>query len=153
MFHKSLALALVMCLLTSFVDAQESSKSWWNWGSDKEPSRSSTFFGSSSKSKPSMTSMFKLPSWSKSKSKSGSKSSTYSKMTRTSKRWWDNTTDFLNPFNDGKPKTTTPQNSWQSRNKPVEKKKGWFDWMTVEDKKEDRIETIGDWLRQPPVTP
>jgi hypothetical protein len=71
-------------------------------------------------------------------------------MTSTSKRWWDNTTDFLNPFNDAKPEKKPVESDWWSeRNKPKEEPKGMFSWMRGEEKKEKEIKTVNDFLSLP----
>jgi hypothetical protein len=154
-YIRYLLCCVVVCSITgSKLVAQESS-SWWPFGaSEKTETRSSSYFGSS---KPKATtssskdSWFKWPSWS-SKSKPKSKSSSMvSRAGKTSKRWWDNTVDFMNPFNDSKPAQTHGYQSdyWSSRNKPKEEKSsGMFGWMWQEEKQE--LSTVNDFLALPP---
>ncbi len=164
--QRIVTLGLVFVFMTSHaLLAQESkSSSWWPFGSSAKSSaepetRSSSFFGASTiKSKSSTStsgsksgsSMFKLPSWSKSKSKS---KSSVSKMGRSTKKWMNNTADFLNPFNDSKPEPAPlhgyQTDYWSNRNKPKEEKSsGMFGWMWKEEE-EQKISSVNDFLKQP----
>lgn len=151
----------IVVLLPGVLPAQESksSSSWWPWSSTsskpESETRSSSFFGSSDK-KSSSESKFKLPSWPKSKPsnklKTGSNSqSTFSKMGKSTKKFMSDSADFLNPFNDSKPSATkahgNQSNYWNDRNKPKEEKKGMFDWMWVEEKKDEPPQSMDDFLR------
>ena len=146
-------LILVVCSSKSLVAQESKSSSWWPFGSSakSEPeTRSSSFFGASApKPKSSSTSMFKLPSWSRSKSRS---KSTFSKMGSSTKKWMYNTADFLNPFNDGKPKASQSHgyqtDYWSERNKPKEEKSSMFGWMWKEEE-EKPISSVNDFLKQP----
>ena len=148
-----LGLMLVVFSSSSLVAQESKSSSWWPFGSaaKSEPeTRTSSFFGASApKPKSSTPSMFKLPSWSRSKSKS---KSTFSKMGSSTKRWMSNTADFLNPFNDGKPKASQSHgyqtDYWSDRNKPKEEKSSMFGWMWKEEE-EQPISSVNDFLKQP----
>ena len=150
----SLSLLLVFALSNSVVAQESKSSSWWSFGSSKskEETRPSSFYGASTtKAKSSGSSMFKLPSWSKSKTKSKSKSS-FSKMGSTTKKWMNNTADFLNPFNDSKPKVSQAHgyqaDTWANRKKPKEEESsGMFGWMWKETE-EPKISTVNDFLKQ-----
>lgn len=94
--------------------------------------------------------MFKLPTWSKTKSKS---KSSFSKMGTTTKKWMNNTADFLNPFNDSKPKVSQAHgyqsDTWANRNKVKEEKSsGMFGWMWQEEEL-PKDQTVNDFLRNP----
>ena len=128
---------------TAFADG------WWNPFSKSSASRdSSPLYPSSSStsgSKSSWMPTFKAPKmpWSKSGPKVGSysrnKGSTWDKMSRTSKRWWNKTAEMLDPYPEPAPEKYTPE-------KP---KTNWFTgWFS---KKDDgkKIETVPEWLGQP----
>ena len=75
-------------------------------------------------------------------------------MGSTTKRWMYNTGDFLNPFNDGKPKATESSHGyqteyWADRNKPKEEKSSMFGWMWKEEEEEKKISSVNDFLAQP----
>jgi len=65
----------------------------------------------------------------------------------------NNTADFLNPFNDSKPKATPSHgyqtDYWENRNKPKEEKSsGMFGWMWKEEE-EPKVSSVNDFLKQP----
>ena len=148
-------LGLVLVVFSSNTVLAQDSKSsaWWPFGTSSKSAtetRSSSFFGASSpKPESSSSSMFKLPSWSRSKAKS---KSTMSRMGSTSKKWMYNTADFLNPFNDGKPKVSQSHgyqsDYWSDRNKPKEEKNSMFGWMWKQEE-EKKISSVNDFLAQP----
>lgn len=74
------------------------------------------------------------------------------KMGSTTKKWMNNTADFLNPFNDGKPKESQTHgyqtDYWADRNKLKEEKSGMFDWMWKKEE-EKKISSVNDFLAQP----
>ncbi len=115
------------------------------YAQDDTSTRKSSFFGSSG----SKSSFFKLPTWSKSP-KDSNKPSMYQRMSGTTKRWWDNTTDFLNPFNDAPPpKKPESTNWWRVEENPPEKSKGWFSGLWQPEEKPKKLETVNDFLKQP----
>lgn len=147
-------LGLVLVIFSSnALVAQETKSSWWRFGADSESepeTRTSSFFGASTpKSSSSSGSMFKLPSWSKTKKQS---KSNMSKMGSTTKKWVSNTADFLNPFNDGKPKLDSSHgyqtDYWADRNKPKEKPSGMFSWMWKEEEEKKPL-SVNEFLAQP----
>jgi hypothetical protein len=76
-----------------------------------------------------------------------------SRATKTSKKWWDNTVDFMNPFNDSQPKSKSAHGyqtpSWSNRSKPEEEKRsGLFSWMWVEEKVDEPPTTVNGWQAQ-----
>lgn len=72
-------------------------------------------------------------------------------MSRTTKSWWDKTTDLLDPFPDDKPKNSDSMAYGvfeDSKKKPVQKE-SWMSGLWKSDKKkDDDIKTIGDWMDQ-----
>ncbi len=86
--------------------------------------------------------------WSRSKPK---KQSTMSRMGYTTRKWMYNTADFLNPFNDGKPKATQSHgyqtDYWSNRNKPRGRKEQSLRWMW-KGKKKQKISSVNDFLSQ-----
>jgi hypothetical protein len=92
---------LVTCATT--VSAQEK-KSWWSFSSGSD----SATVSNSAKS----SSMFSLPTWAKPKPKSKWEPSMSSKIKKTSKTWWNNTVDFLNPFNDANDSEPVSDGRW-----------------------------------------
>ena len=73
-------------------------------------------------------------------------------MGSSTKKWMYNTADFLNPFNDGKPKASQSHgyqtDYWSERNKPKEEKSSMFGWMWKEEE-EKPISSVNDFLKQP----
>jgi hypothetical protein len=78
------------------------------------------------------------------------------RMGNTTKKWMNNTADFLNPFNDGKPDSAQKQGyqahgyqtqAWSNR-APKEEKKSMFGWMWAEEE-EKPISSVNDFLAQP----
>lgn len=135
---------VMVCLFATPLKADD----WiWNpFSKSSSKSSSSPLYRNSSTSK-SKSSW--LPQWSWPKSGrngpnvttySRSNTSTWSKMTKTSKQWWDKTTEMLDPYPDPKPSKYSSY--------PSDKKKdGWFDgWFKRDDSK--KIETVPDFLRQ-----
>lgn len=71
----------------------------------------------------------------------------WKRLTRSSKQAWDSTTDFLNPFNDGKKKKSAmPRNLGYQPQQMQPKKSGMFDWL-VPPPAEPEPETLGDFLK------
>ena len=157
-------LSLVILTICSTVGlTQESSKPWWNPFAKDESStatgvRKSNFFnGSGSESKKPMFQLPKMPWTSSAKNASGAiprrrGPSMLSRMGSTTRRWWDNTIDFVNPFDS--PKSTLGRGYQpQNLNTPYAKKKtssgkGPFGWLWREEQIE-RPTSVPDWLKQP----
>jgi hypothetical protein len=143
---KLIAFVLMACVLSSTVNSEE-----WSWNPFKKSSASREsspiYVGADSGSKKSSwLPSLKMPkspfssSGPKVSSYSKSNTSTWSKMSRTSKQWWNKTTELLDPYPDPKPsRYQGPEASG--------KKGNWFTGMFQrEDTK--KIETVPDWLRQ-----
>lgn len=151
-----LGLVLVVFSSNSALSQESKSSAWWPFGSSSKAeaeTRSSSFFGSSTpKPKSDSSSMFKLPSWPKPKPKPTPKPGwSVSKMGTKTKNWMYNTADFLNPFNDGKPKAEPShgyQTDYWSNRKPKEEKKSMFGWMWPEEE-EKPITSVNEFLAQP----
>lgn len=102
----------------------------------KNPFASGSKTTRSRKNDQSWWSNWKAP-WTSSKSKSmrSTSSSTWSKMSKGTKRWWDATTDALDPFPDDKPASST-------RNNPKESSSFW-PWGK---KEESKVENMHDFM-------
>jgi hypothetical protein len=136
------------------VFAQEKSAPWWNpfaGGSESGtamadgPVRDSSLFTGGKGA----GSIFKLPDWTvDSKPSSSQKSpSAISRIGKTSKRWWDNTVDFVNPFDT--PNKKFKQGYQPQYEQPQSKSgSGLFGWMWREETVESPT-TVNDFLRQP----
>jgi hypothetical protein len=127
----------------------------WTWGpfSKAESSRdASPLYStkSSSASKSWMPTM-KMPTmpWSSKKtgprvsSYSRSNSSTWTKMSKTSKRWWSKTAEMLDPYPDPKPST------YASHSETKKPKTSMFNWFQPKESTEPR--TANEFLRQEPL--
>lgn len=142
-------------LSASVASAQVTTAAGW-FGNDEDDSvRTSSYFSDSKKPSSSTSSWkpsWKMP-WFSSQSKSRSKSkSMFGRMSSTSKKWWGNTVDFMNPFNDGssKPQPHGYQSSyWGSQTSQSQtKESSWWPWAKQE---EEPIESVNDFLRLSPV--
>ncbi len=105
---------VVGVLMSAKLEAQEA-KPWWQFGaSEKSELRSRTDASGAKANSGTASTGFNLPfSPSKSKPKTQSrKDSVFTRVGKTSKRWMDNTVDFINPFNDSDP---TPAQADQSK--------------------------------------
>ncbi len=97
---------VVVALVASSGWSQEktTSSAWWpfSMASSTESKSSKPTYSPArpSKSTSEEDSWFQLPTWMKPKPKSKWEPSMSTKIRKTSKKWWDNTVDFLNPFND-----------------------------------------------------
>lgn len=127
----------------------------WTWGpfSKSSSSRDSSplYSKSSSGTKswlPTLPTM-KMPKmpWSNSGPKVNSYSrnntSTWGKMTKTSKRWWNKTTELLDPYPDPKPSTYTTSDSQPP------KPSFWSGWFGSKEPEGPR--TANDFLAQPTI--
>ncbi|MEQ1826045.1 MAG: hypothetical protein ABL921_08865 [Pirellula sp.] len=63
------------------------------------------------------------------------------KISKTSKRWWNNTLDALDPYPDPKP------SKYSSMSESEKKKGNWFTGMFQREEPK-KIETVSDWLKQ-----
>lgn len=128
--------------------AQEEGKSRWNPFStandDSEVRQSSFFDGKSEDSEP-MIKLPKLNFFGSKKSKKGP--STLGKMTASSKRMWNSTVDFLNPFDSKAPQ---PQRQMGYQPQAAEpEKKGMFNWLWKPSKDPEELSNVNDFLSQP----
>ncbi len=160
--HKIAVLCLLLCLAGS-AHGQTSTTQWWNpttWGSQDGGVRKSTFFNSTPKKstdKP-LLSMPKMP-WSSDKqateptyvepkvatAQASSGPSMLSRMSQSTKRTWNNTVDFLNPFE--KEPAQPVQQGYQPQNKTEKKGSGMFGWMWREETTE-RPTSVNEFLKQ-----
>ncbi len=155
-----LALAIALAALNQTSVGQEKTTQWWNpmtWNPMAESSssgdtavRKSTYFnGANQKSsdKP-LLSMPKLP-WTSAEQATNTAPagpSTFSKMGQSTKRAWNNTVDFLNPF---EKKTTSQQQGYQPQNsqKTTKAGTGMLGWMWREETTESPT-SVNEFLRQ-----
>ncbi len=139
---------------------QETTRPWWNpfaseskttpLANQSSANDSKLFTGSGSPS------MFKLPNWElpsltkkPTKTKKNS-ASTMSRLGNTTKRWWDNTVDFINPFDSPAP-TTRQSQGYQPQNQAKQKdSSGAWDWLKGTEPRQEPT-TVNEFLRQPPV--
>jgi hypothetical protein len=131
--------------------------SWWNplsWTAGEDSSvRKSTYFDNSAK-KSSSDSAFSIPQipWLTTEDKPASKArkktspSVFSRMGQSTKRAWDNTIDFLNPFDNGPP-AAPKQQGYQPQQVESKSGGGMFGWMWREEKVESPS-TVNEFLRQ-----
>lgn len=163
-----LQLMIVLFLLVCLVDSaqgQTSSAQWWNpttWGSQDDSVRKSSYFSNTPKKstdKP-LLSMPQMP-WSGDKkdkgaeqqvvdpnvatTQSSSAPSMFNKMSQTTKRTWNNTVDFLNPFE--KKPAQPVQQGYQPQNMTKKKGSGMFGWMWREETTETPT-SVNEFLRQ-----
>ncbi len=126
----------------------------WTWGpfSKSEASRdSSPLYSNANKSKSSWLPTMKWPrmpgsnSGPRITSYSRSNTSTWGKMSKTSKRWFSKTAEMLDPYPDPKPSTY-----YSSSSDSPKSKSGWFSgWF---DKKESDVpKTANDFLGRPKI--
>lgn len=105
--------------------------------------RKSSFFSDAKEDKP----LFSMPklTWSKQELNPKPKGEgTMSKLGKTSKKWWNNTVSFLNPFDKPKP---LPQQGYQPQNAKAKSGGGAFGWLW----REETIETptnVNEFLSQ-----
>ncbi len=145
---------LLLAIPLNMAGAQESSKPWWNPFAPSSGAAStkssgvqeSSFFDS----KP--TSAFKVPqlSWpsfgASKKPKKGP--SPMDKMTQSSKRMWNNTVDFLNPFDSPEPQKQQPWYQPQNMKQEQAKESAWK-WPWSQPEKAEEPASVGDFLRRP----
>lgn len=155
---------LVVILLVRPASAQESSVSesstqWWNpttWGEgDKTVRKSSYFSGANQKSGESKSWLsFPKSPWSGSDKPAATSSgpSVFSKVGNTTKQAWNETVDFLNPF-DKQPAQPPqqgyqpPQQGYQPQNTTTKQGTGIFGWMWREETTETPA-SVNEFLRQ-----
>ena len=119
MYIRWLSLVVVVgVLMSAKLEAQEA-KPWWQFGaSEKSELRSRTDASGAKANSGTASTGFNLPfSPSKSKPKTQSrKDSVFTRAGKTSKKWMDNTVDFINPFNDSVYTPLKPEKSkeWAS---------------------------------------
>ena len=132
----------------------QESKPWWNLfattSESKGATRDSSFFDSGDHGASESTS-WKLPSWpwggdKKTTASRSAGSTAISRMGKSTKRAWENTVDFLNPF-DAPSKSTPRPNGYQPQNEKPESKGGWFGWLRTEEPPEPPA-TVTEFLSQ-----
>lgn len=146
-FVRPFALVCIL-LVANAAHAQDDGGSWWDFSPKEKSTTQEDFFG---RSKPMFSSeMFKLPKmpWSSSDASKPRKSgpSMLSKMGQSTKRMWNSTVDFMNPFNNGPAPART--HGYQPQNTQKKSGGGPFGWMWREETTETPA-TVNDWLRQP----
>lgn len=163
MYRRAFALALflgyqVLSTHGTALHAQEDSKPWWNpfattSATDTAEVRESSFFKSGGgETGP----LFKLPNWSwmKPKTSSSKGPSMLQKMGKTTKQFWGNTVDFINPFDsNSKPQKSQGYQLLNSGYQPQKQKmekagSGPLGWLW----REQTIESptnVNDFLRLP----
>ena len=144
----TIAAFLFGCVTASVGSAEESADEWdWNplpksaWSRDSSP----IYNNISSSEKTSWLPKWQTPKmpWSKNqnfRSYSKPKTSTWNQMSRTSKRWWNKTTELLDPYPDPKP----PKYSPTPGKAP---KSNWFTRM-FQPKEPEKPRTVPEFLRQ-----
>ncbi len=142
---------LMLCICSaSQVEAQEST-SWLPFGAlEKSETRSSSYSsGTKPDSKPSSL-WFKWPSGSSEAKPKSSMSAAASRAGRKSKKWLDNTVDFMNPFGDEEHAQAHgyQPNFLRERNKAKKaKSSGMFDWTRKEE--DPGPASVNEWGEQP----
>ena len=150
-----LVIAVSLLLATEAVThgQEEATQPWWRLGGAAEEAESEGIRESKMFSGPAISDMFKmpdwpswkLPTWSATKSKPKQKNTTgFGSIRKTSKRWWNNTVDFINPFDsepEAKPQGYRPQDL-------VEESSGGWSWFGSTKPKENPT-TVTDFLKQP----
>ncbi len=127
---------ILVLLVHSLSQAQEKSKSWLPKMFNRSTAESSPAPSKSASDTDSIPwyKQFGPTKETASPPKQRSSTSTLGKIGQTSKRWWDNTVDFINPFND-KPKSSPPPKN-QGYAPQNEKKQseggGLFGWAKPE---------------------
>ncbi len=171
MFRWSVFGAVLVVCLGSMASGQET-KPWWNpfgksdaavqpaSATSAMPSdvRTSTFFngGSDNATKSnskSWKSMFKMPSWNwlQGKNKSGrAKESMFAKAGRNTKKFWNSTVDFLNPFDAPAAKPTLGNQGYQPQvlNQTQKSGDGPLGWLWQE-RTIEKPPTVNEFLRLP----
>lgn len=147
--HPNSRLLLCCVLFLGIVSHVHADDSWsWNPFAKSSSSRDSSplYTKSSSSSKSSWLPSWKAPKmpWDSSGSKISSyqrsKTSTWGKINRTTKTWWRNTSEFLDPYPEPRPpKYEEPSSS--------KKQSNWFTGMFTKDEPK-KVETLPDWLKQ-----
>lgn len=139
--------------ISFFAGKTEGADNWGFWNpfskSKSSSSSSQSSYSSSSKSK-SWLPTWKTPTmpWSKPKPRVSSyqkkNNSAWNSMSKTTKKWWNKTTELLDPYPDPKPPVDS---SVADANK---KKSGWFSWAGWGKSEKKETETMGlpDFLRQ-----
>ena len=151
--NKLFRVLVTFVFLASALECSVGLADGWTWGpfSKASPSRdSSPLYSKSSSSKSSWVPSMKMPRmpWSsntpRANSYSRSNASTWGKISKTSKRWWNNTAAALDPYPDPEPATY----STDSRSK--KSNSNWFTgWFQKQESTEPK--TANEFLRQEPL--
>lgn len=160
MFVRVLAIVIVcagIMTANSNLFGQEKSKSWFSKMFSRSAEENSS--GTNSEASPSARQPQEKTGWSMPMTKKDvpaslastpkRKSSTFGKIGQTSKRWWDNTVDFVNPFNDNpKPPKQQGYVPQSQLDEAQNKKGGLFGWARREPEPEP-IRSPIEFLKQP----
>lgn len=152
----SFTICLVLLLLVNVRSFGQDKQPWWNpfAGSSTTSSsdagvRESSFFNGGSKSAKAKESSWTLPKmpWSAdSKPNTRQGPSTFSRMGKSTKKMWNSTVDFINPFDS--PKSPTTQGYQPQYAEKSSSGGGPLGWLWREEKVESPT-TVNDFLRQP----
>ncbi len=136
MFSQSTRILGLLVFLVSTVAPGTGFADSWTWGPFSKPSASrdsSPLYSSRSTSaKSSWLPTMKIPRmpWSSNNQRvtsyPRSNTSTWTKMSKTSKRWWNKTVEMLDPYPDPKPQTTPYISNSESRKSKSSWFSGWF---------------------------
>lgn len=149
---KSFVITLVLLAFqVSAACGQESSSPWWN-PLGKSTSSGSDVQQSSFFDKKSSAPSFKLPkmnlNWLPSMGTKKSKGpSTMTKMTRSTKKMWNSTVDFLNPFESPAPQKQQPW--YQPQTMKKSSKGGGWDWLWPKEEKFEEPTDVRDFITLP----
>jgi hypothetical protein len=146
-----LILLLSSIVASSSVSHVQADDSWsWNPFAKSSSSRDSSPIYSKSSSSGSKSSWW--PSWKAPKmpwtssgpkvsSYNRSKTSTWGKINKTTKSWWKNTAEFLDPYPDPKPP------KYEEPSRSAAKKSNWFTGMFYKEEPK-KVETLPEFLSQ-----
>ena len=152
MQSQTLRILGLFVFLLSFNAASLVRADGWTWGPFSKSSStrdSSPLYSKSPSGSKSWLPTMKMPKmpWSSSSPRvntySRNNTSAWGKMTKTSKRWWNKTTDLLDPYPDPKPTTYSTADSKPS------KPSFWSGWLGSKEPEGPR--TANDFLAQPTI--
>ncbi len=145
-----ISLLLLFCVIFFATPSPMQADDSWSWNpfakSSSSRDSSPLYSKSVSSSKSTWWPSWKAPKmpWSKSgpsvSSYNRSKTTTWGKINRTTKTWWKNTAEFLDPYPEPKPPRYEEPSS-------TSKKTNWFTGMFQKEEPQ-KVETVQDWLKQ-----
>ncbi len=138
---------MLVLLISSESRAQQESKSLWSsmLGRGSAPSANPKAATADDSAKTSWLNPFASKSDSAAKAPKRT-ASTMGKIGQTSKRWWDNTVDFVNPFND-KPKPRTNQGYKPQEQTEISDSGGLFGWTRRDKKETEKPKSVNEFLQ------